>query len=116
MIALKGFRFELKSGNTVLQTATSDASGQYTFNNVNPGSYTVHEVGETGWRQTLPVGNGDRNVTVALGSSPTDHRDVLATGEDRPERSELGNATRATLIDCGSRGRLDAALEHPHDG
>lgn len=64
-----GFRFQLRSGDTVLQTATSDANGIYTFANVAPGTYTVREIQETGWVQTEPAGNADRSVTVTLGQT-----------------------------------------------
>ena len=116
---LQGFRFQLKQGNTVLQSATSDQTGAYTFSNVNPGSYTVHEVGETGWKQTVPVdGNGDpvdRNVSVALGESPTVApfgNTPLSTitvnftplAKINPSDATSLAATRATSIDCGTSG------------
>jgi len=69
-----GFTFQLKSGPTVLQTAVSNANGNYTFAaGVAPGTYTIHEVQETGWRQTEPndglPGVDDRTVTVVLGQA-----------------------------------------------
>jgi len=64
-----GFRFQLKQGTSVLQTATSAADGTYSFTNVAPGTYTVHEVQETGWVQTEPSGGADRTVTVNLGDT-----------------------------------------------
>jgi len=72
-LAGAGFTFQLKQGSTVLQTATSDSSGNFKFTQVNPGTYTVHEVVPTGWQQTEPVnGSGaaiDRTVTVSLGDT-----------------------------------------------
>jgi hypothetical protein len=64
-----GFSFQLKSGSTVLDTQQSDSSGNYTFSNVPPGSYTIHEVQETGWLQTEPTSGTDRTVTVNLGDT-----------------------------------------------
>ena len=72
-LAGAGFTFQLKQGTTVLQTTTSASDGTYSFSNVAPGTYTVHEVQETGWKQTEPVdGSGnatDRTVTVSLGDT-----------------------------------------------
>jgi hypothetical protein len=64
-----GFTFQLKQGTTVLQTTTSDQSGNYSFSQVAPGTYTVHEVSETGWVQTEPAAGADRTVTVVLGDT-----------------------------------------------
>ncbi len=44
-------------------TAITDASGQYAFSNVLPGTYTVAEVGQPGWTQTDPS-SGTDTVTV----------------------------------------------------
>ena len=68
---LGGFTFQLLNGTTVVQSATSDSLGNYTFSNVLPGGYTVHEVGQTGWRQTEPASNADRSVTVLLEQNAT---------------------------------------------
>jgi hypothetical protein len=58
----------------VVQTAVSDSTGTYTFNQVAPGNYTVHEVSAsnpTAWIQTLPANLGDRSVSVTGGSTST---------------------------------------------
>jgi hypothetical protein len=72
-LAGAGFTFQLKQGTTVLATTTSASDGTYSFSNVAPGTYTIHEVQETGWKQTEPVdGSGnatDRTVTVSLGDT-----------------------------------------------
>jgi hypothetical protein len=70
---LGGFQFQLKSGATVLATATSSSVagvtlGTYSFSGVAPGSYTVCEVAKTGWTQTEPA-SGCRSVTVNLGDT-----------------------------------------------
>ena len=57
---LQGFSFQLKSGSTVVATTKSTATGLIEFQNVAPGSYTIHEVGRPpGWEQTEPAANGD---------------------------------------------------------
>ncbi len=40
-------------GNAVSKSTTTDANGNYSFS-VPPGSYTVCEVQQTGWKQTFP--------------------------------------------------------------
>ena len=42
------------SGNTVA-TTTSDANGNYEFDNLFPGTFTVEEILQSGWTQTQPV-------------------------------------------------------------
>jgi SdrD B-like domain len=70
-----GFHFQLMQGTTQIGSdAISDSSGNYSFSNVAPGTYTVHEVVPTGWVQTEPVTGSppvaaDRSVTVALGDT-----------------------------------------------
>ena len=36
------------------QSTTTDANGEYVFNNLDPGTYTVAEVIQPGWEQTYP--------------------------------------------------------------
>lgn len=40
------------------RTAITDASGNYLFGNLDPGTYIVREVVERGWEQTSPPGSG----------------------------------------------------------
>src|SRR5206468_142579 len=56
---LGGFTFQLMSGGSVVSSTTSAGDGSFSFANVPVGSYTVHEVGQTGWLQTAPA-SGDR--------------------------------------------------------
>lgn len=65
------FTFQLRTtSGTVLQTTTSSvATGDYSFSNVTPGTYVVHEVPLSGWVQTTPTVGTDRTVTVRLGDT-----------------------------------------------
>ncbi len=60
--ALAGWTIHLSNG----QTATTDASSYYYFLNLLPGSYTVSEVQQSGWVQTVPAGGF---YSVVLGQS-----------------------------------------------
>ena len=72
---LQGFQFELRAGSTgtgsVVGTAQrSGANGTFSFQNVAPGSYTIHEINRpSGWQQTTPASNGHVSVTVSLGDA-----------------------------------------------
>jgi protocatechuate 3,4-dioxygenase beta subunit len=54
--ALAGWNIQLaKDGNTINATTTGQ-DGSYAFKNLAPGKYTVSEVAQEGWTQTLPQG------------------------------------------------------------
>ena len=71
---LGGVQFQLLSGTTVVGTATSSfgatgspPQGSFTFNGVNPGTYTVQEVVPSNWVQTAPTSPSTYTVTIHLG-------------------------------------------------
>ncbi|MEG4078674.1 DUF4347 domain-containing protein [Microcoleus sp. Pol8_D6] len=55
-------------------TVTTDNSGNYSFNNLNPGTYNVREVQQTGWTQTtanpaaVNLGSGESQSNVNFGN------------------------------------------------
>jgi uncharacterized protein YfaS (alpha-2-macroglobulin family) len=65
---IAGVTVQLKdSTGTVVQTTTTDANGNYTFNNVPAGTYTVVETNKPGYTDVGDVDGGDPNViTVTL--------------------------------------------------
>lgn len=67
---LGGWVFDLKQGTTLIATATSDSSGNYTFGSIPAGTYTVTERSQTGWLQTEPA-SGGRAITVGGGGTAT---------------------------------------------
>ena len=48
----------------VAVTATTDAAGLYSFNNLPAGTYTISETPQSGWTQTMPGGTGTYTVTL----------------------------------------------------
>ncbi|MEG5062329.1 SdrD B-like domain-containing protein [Microcoleus sp. B3-A4] len=61
----------LDSGET---TVTTNNSGNYSFNNLNPGTYNVREVQQTGWTQTtanpapINLGSGESRSGINFGN------------------------------------------------
>ncbi|EGK87700.1 DUF4347 domain-containing protein [Microcoleus vaginatus PCC 9802] len=61
----------LDSGET---TVTTNNSGNYSFNNLNPGTYNVREVQQTGWTQTtanpaaVNLGSGESRSGINFGN------------------------------------------------
>jgi hypothetical protein len=118
-----GFTIQLKKAGNVVATTKSSATGAFSFTNVDPGTYTLHEVSTTGWIQTEPASNGDITVTVPLGAtsvttyggstpirfgnSPLSKIGVTFTslGQLRDaDGNNTGPATRATSIECTHGG------------
>ena len=58
---LAGWTITLTPG---ILTTTTSATGSYCFTGLTPGTYTVSEVQQPGWTQTLPGGPGTYTVTV----------------------------------------------------
>jgi serine-aspartate repeat-containing protein C/D/E len=50
-------------------TTVSDASGNFFFNDLSPGTYALSENVPAGFRQTVPGGSGFVNVTVVAGTT-----------------------------------------------
>ncbi|HWQ19542.1 MAG TPA: SdrD B-like domain-containing protein [Methanotrichaceae archaeon] len=60
---LPGVDVRLWHEGSLISTTTSDSSGGYSFQGLDPGSYEVEEVVSEGWTQTLP-GCGPHQVTL----------------------------------------------------
>lgn len=63
-----GWTINLLSGSSVIQTTITDINGQYYFNNVPLGNYTVTEVNQPGFIPKNPV-SGSQTVNITQGNS-----------------------------------------------
>lgn len=62
---LPGWTIQLSNG----QTAITDALGNYYFNNLPAGTYTINEVNQPGWTQSYPTAPGTHTVTLVSGQA-----------------------------------------------
>ena len=65
---LSGWTVNLLLGGSVFETTTTDSSGDYSFSDLGPGTYTVREVVPAGWLQTAPPAPGTFTVTATSGT------------------------------------------------
>ncbi|MBI1939423.1 MAG: T9SS type A sorting domain-containing protein [Ignavibacteriales bacterium] len=65
-LGLSGWIITLTMGAVQL-TDTTDADGNYCFNDLAEGTYTLSEINQDGWQQTFPAENGNHTVTVTSG-------------------------------------------------
>ncbi|MBI3123918.1 MAG: carboxypeptidase regulatory-like domain-containing protein, partial [Ignavibacteriales bacterium] len=56
---------------TTTYTTTTDANGEYCFNNLPAGTYTVSEGNRLGWRQIFPAAPGTHTITLLPGENVT---------------------------------------------
>ncbi|MFP6614200.1 MAG: SdrD B-like domain-containing protein, partial [Pirellulales bacterium] len=57
--------------DTLVDSATTDGSGSYSFTDVGPGQYLVAEVQQNGYVQTFPASPGTHTVTATSGQDVT---------------------------------------------
>jgi len=105
----------LDSGETAVNT---DNSGNYSFSNLNPGTYNVREVQQTGWRQTttnpapVNLGSGESRSGINFGNfqnisiSGRKFNDLNNNGVLEAQEPLLPNWR--IFLDANSNGSLDA--------
>lgn len=70
---LPGWVLQLTTGSsTTPKTVTSSDTGAFTFKDLCDGNYTLKEIVQQGWKQTLPANGAAHTFTIANGNSPTD--------------------------------------------
>jgi hypothetical protein len=88
---LSGWTINL-TGSNGTATATTDASGQYSFTDVAPGYYTVSETGQSGWTQTCPQSPGTYSIQVAAGQGISDLHFGNTQSGGQQEEKDFGDA------------------------
>ena len=63
---IQGWHVELIQANTVIDQTITDPNGYYTFNDLNPGDYSVSEELRAGW---LPISDNLVDVTLSAGET-----------------------------------------------
>lgn len=93
---LASWKVDLKDNKnaTTLATATTDATGAYSFTGVCDASYTVSEELQNGWAQTSPVNPNYYSVTIS--------------GGDNHPNKNFGNNTSACGAACTSNTQCSA--------
>lgn len=102
-VGLAGWNVTINGTDTITNTLvnltkTTGANGNYSFQGIDVGTYTVSETSKNGWTQSAPV-NGEYNVTISSG------KDI--TGKD------FGNFHMGKITGGGSisTGKGDATFE-----
>ena len=88
----------------MVATTTSDANGNYEFDNLFPGTFTVEEILQAGWTQTQPVNPNYYQFTTQSGLNETglnfgnfiNSENLSGDGLQRPERRRLATTAAPT--------------------
>ena len=94
------------NGNARHETATTDASGTYSFT-VPAGNYTVCEQLQPGWQQTYPTSGADCTSGDSAADNPTPgpfgYSIVLAAGDDDTDNNFGNNEPPAAFSISGTK-------------
>ncbi|MFA6598130.1 MAG: SdrD B-like domain-containing protein [Ignavibacteriaceae bacterium] len=86
-------KFQNAAGFITL-TDTTDANGNYCFNDLQPGgTYTVFETNQSGWQQTSPPSPGTYTIPLASG----EHRDSIDFGNRFSPIGSICDSLQATV-------------------
>ena len=97
---VSGVTIQLRAADQSVKTTTTDASGNFSFTAVTPGTYTLSEVVPVGFVQTTPGGAGTISVTVTAGQN--------ATGFLFGNRAALGSIAGSKFNDANGNGVKDS--------
>lgn len=82
----------LDSGET---STTTGANGSYTLSNLGPGTYTIREVGQTGWTQTDPTA-----IDTGVGGQANGSYVVTMTSNGNKTQRNFGNRGNLSITAC----------------
>jgi len=70
---LSGWTVDLtKQGSSTTQTYTTDSTGSFMIPNLCNGTYTLSEVTQSGWKETVPVNPNSYTINITTGNAITD--------------------------------------------
>jgi len=98
-LGLSGWTITLLGGVIPL-TATTGADGNYCFNNLPAGTYTLSETQQNGWQQTSPLNPNTHTVVLTAGQN------VLNV--DFGNKQTLGKICGIKFNDLNGNGRKDS--------
>ena len=84
------------SNNNFIGSYFTDANGDFDFEGLDPGTYTVEEFLQSGWTQTAPAAPGTFTVTVTAGSVVSglqfgNFQDITISGQAYNDLNENGS-------------------------
>lgn len=95
----RGFKWGFWSHEEVLATTTTDLNGNYSFTNLEPGTYIIRETKQDGWKQTsqspapiaLVQGQVVTGINFGNAMKPSEDDDDDEDGDDDDDDRERGN-------------------------
>jgi SdrD B-like protein len=112
---LEGWKFQLLNATTkaVVQEATTDSEGNYTFTKVEPGTYIVQEVGQSGWTCDVPGEGKACQYEVTIDS---EHLNVTERDFGNVPTSKVTTSQEPKSGVVGSKFGDSATVEGPATG
>jgi hypothetical protein len=108
-VGMPGVTVRLTPSSGPALTLTSDASGNFSFVGLSPGTYVVSEVVPPGFVQTVPPPPGTATFTLTLGQAVTG---VLIGNTSAPT---TGSISGTKYLDLNANGVLDPT-DRPYPG
>jgi hypothetical protein len=112
---LAGWKFKLLNATTkaVVQEATTDSEGKYTFTKVEPGTYIVEEVPQSGWTCDVPGEGKACQYEVTIDS---EHLNVTEREFGNKPTSEVVTTQEPASGSVGSKFGDSATVSGPATG
>jgi hypothetical protein len=101
---LAGVTIRLTDASNAVRTTTTDASGAFSFTNVNAGAYVVSEVVPNGFTQTAPAALGTFAINVTTGQTIAN---LLFGNRAISGGTETGSISGRKILDFDGDGVFD---------